>query len=83
MYKDKDKQREAVRLAVQKSRKGITSQGITSRVQESNKMFKDEQDIMYFKVDGQRFYPGRNGYHPEECKCGIEHKNRPPEGGLD
>ena len=29
MYKDKDKQREAVKKAVEKHRKGITEQGIT------------------------------------------------------
>lgn len=62
---------------------GSNIKGLTAIVQEANKMYKDEQDIMYFKVDGQRFYPGRNGYHPEGCKCNIEHKNRPPEGGLD
>ncbi len=87
MYKDADKQREAVRLAVQKSRakgitqEGITEQGITSVVQQSNTMIKDEQGIMYYPLrgglKGQRFYPGRNGYHPSGCQCGIQHASKP------
>jgi len=28
-------------------------------------------------TDGQHWYPGRHGYHPEGCTCGIEHKERP------
>lgn len=27
--------------------------------------------------DGQLWYPGNNGYHPEGCNCGIEHKEKP------
>ena len=23
--------------------------------------------------DGQLWYPGNNGYHPQECNCGIVH----------
>ena len=26
-------------------------------------------------LKGQRWYPGRNGYHPEGCMCGIQHRN--------
>ena len=87
MYKDADKQREAVRRAVAKKRakgitsEGITEQGITSVVQQSNTMIKDEQGILYYPLKGgltgQRFYPGRLGYHPDNCKCGIQHASKP------
>ena len=81
MYKDRVKQREAVRLAVQKSRKGITSEGITVTPDViPDGMIIDEQGIPYYPfrwkggLKGQRWYPGRNGYHPEGCECGIRHQ---------
>lgn len=78
MYKDKAKQREAVRLAVQKSRKGITSEGITITPDViPDGMIVDEQGYYYKELKGglkgQRWYPGRNGYHPPKCICGIHH----------
>ena len=40
-------------------------------------MIKDEQGIPYYPLKagltGQRFYPGRLGYHPGGCVCGIVH----------
>ena len=89
MYKDADRQREAVRLAVQKSRaKGITSEGITITLDViPDGMIRDEQGYYYKELKGglkgQRWYPGRNGYHPEGCVCGIEHRKSPHIEGLD
>ena len=83
MYKNKEEQREAVRLAVQKHRtKGITPQGITVIPDViPDGMIADEQGIVYFPLKaglkGQRWYPGRNGYHPPKCICGIRHSLSP------
>jgi len=69
MYKDKEKQRESVRKAVEKHRKGIT-EGITNEgITEKG---VTEPVIL---SDGQLWYTNNYGYHPKECQCKA-HDNR-------
>ena len=85
MYKDKDKQREVNRLAKQLERNHKKLQGMTEGMTEQGMtlsgMIIDEQGIGYYPLKGglkgQRWYPGRNGYHPEGCVCGIRHASKP------
>jgi len=65
MYKDKEKQREAVKRAVEKHRKGITegitNEGITEKGVTGPVILSD----------GQLWYPNNYGYHPKECLCRV------------
>ena len=49
--------------------RGNTEKGNTAEPTEGNTMIKDEQGIGYYPLKeglkGQRFYPGRLGYHPD------------------
>ena len=80
MYKNKEAQKEANRLANQRYRaKGITEEGITQPKPEGiTGLVQDEQGYWYAELkaglSGQRWYPGRNGYHPADCVCGIRHQ---------
>ena len=66
MYKDKEKQREANRLAKQRQRvKGMTSEGMTDKGMTGPVTLSD----------GQLWYPNNYGYHPKECLCKA-HDNR-------
>ena len=44
-------------------------------------LIEDEQGYYYKELMGglsnQRWYPGRLGYHPEGCACGIKHNPLP------
>ena len=44
-------------------------------------LVEDEQGFYYKELKaglkGQRWYPGRNGYHPSNCVCGINHQPIP------
>ena len=79
MYKDKEQANEAAKERMRRYRqKGVTKQGVTVEgVTEG--MTLDEQGIGYYplKEGLKRWYPGNNGYHPQGCKCGIEHKRKP------
>ena len=82
MYKDKEAQKEANRLAnlrYRNKQKGITQQGITEGMTQGITGLVTDNLGYQYKVltDGQHWYPGRHGYHPEGCTCGIEHKERP------
>ena len=74
-YKDKEAQKEAVRKAVNKHRKGITSEGITGvnsegiTLDEGQRLHKGAAAGATVLSDGQLWYPGNNGYHPKECRC--------------
>ena len=79
MYKSKEAQKEANRLAKQRQRaKGMTYEGMTEQGMTQEGMIIDEQGIPYHPLKaglkGQRWYPGRNGYHPTDCACGIMHR---------
>ena len=80
MYKDKVTQREYNRQRMQRVR-GNTGQGNTEESVLPDGMIADEQGIAYFPLKaglkGQRWYPGRNGYHPPKCICGIRHSPSP------
>jgi len=69
MYKNKEAQREAVRKAVNKHRKGITS-GITNGGITDKGVTKP-----VILSDGQLWYPNNYGYHPKECQCNA-HNDR-------
>ena len=83
MYKDKDKANEAAKERMRRYRskgvtEGVTQQGVTQEIPEGvTGLITDELGYQYkVLTDGQRWYPGNNGYHPEGCACGIEHKLR-------
>ena len=44
-------------------------------------LIEDEQGFYYKELKGglsnQRWYPGRLGYHPSGCVCGITHASKP------
>ena len=92
MYKSKEDQREANRIANKRYRdklKGITPKEdivipnvIPSKENvipnKGTKIYTDDRGYNYKLLsDGQRwYYELFGGYHPEGCTCGIQHATR-------
>ena len=71
MYKDKEAQKEAVRVANQRYRerqKGITQSNTDEGITWGEPVILS---------DGQWWYPEHNGYHPPECHCPQQYCKRP------
>ena len=68
MYKDKEKQKEAVRLAVKKYRQGITQEGITSQGITSKMIETPEGPKPIGSLP--------DNYGQDDCQCRHCHQNR-------
>ena len=73
MYKDKTKQKEAVKKAVEKHRKGITEQGITGKgitlLKRPNGAYYDPEELMPLSKIKKAEYMRRLRYHARTKDC--------------
>ena len=71
MPQSKEVHKNYVKVHREAKRLGVTPGGL----------IEDEQGYYYKELKaglkGQRWYPGRNGYHPTDCACGIRHASKP------